>query len=160
MEESKRKKTRAVRRAKRVRSRMLGVAEKPRLSVFRSHKHIRAQLIDDVAGRVISSASSLEKLGDATKVSQEKPEDAAKVAQEKPGDAAQVSKEGKKSGKKSGSTRKFSKGVQVAYLVGTAIAKKAKEAGIKACVFDRGCYRYHGRVKALADGARKEGLRF
>ncbi len=99
---------------------MLGVAEKPRLSVFRSHKHIRAQLIDDVAGRVISSASSL-----------------------------------------GGDAKTFGvKGVKAAALVGAAIAKKAKEAGIEACVFDRGRYRYHGRIKALADGARKEGLRF
>ncbi len=117
MEESKRKRIRAVRRAKRVQSRMLGVAEKPRLSVFRSHKHIRAQLIDDVARNTILSASS----GDATKVS---------------------------------------KGIEAALLVGTAIAKKAKEAGIETCVFDRGRYRYHGRIKALAEGARKEGLRF
>ncbi len=121
MEESKRKRIRAERRAKRVRSRMLGVAEKPRLSIFRSHKHIRAQLIDDAAGgRVISSSSSL---------------------------GADV--------KASGST-----GIEAASLVGTAIAKKAKEAGIETCVFDRGCCKYHGRIKALAEGARKEGLRF
>ncbi len=111
MEESKSKRTRAGRRSKRVRARMLGVAERPRLSVFRSHKHISAQLIDDVAGRVISSARG-------------------------------------------------AKGVKAASLVGADIAKKAKEAGIETCVFDRGRYRYHGRIKALADGARKEGLRF
>ena len=100
---------------------MLGVAEKPRLSVFRSHKNISAQLIDDVAGRAITAASSL----------------GSKV-------------------KGSGS----SKGVEAASLVGIAIAKKAKEAGIETCIFDRGGYKYHGRVKALAEGARKEGLRF
>ena len=145
---------------------MLGVAEKPRLSVFRSHKHIRAQLIDDVAGRVISSASSF-----GVDEKTEKPVDAAHGSKEgkssktgetgdatqvsgKTGDATQVSKENP------GSVPRFSKGVQTAYLVGTAIAKKAKEAGIETCVFDRGRYRYHGRIKALAEGARKEGLRF
>ncbi len=120
MQESKRKRTRAVRRAKRVRARMLGVAEKPRLSVFRSNKHISAQLIDDVERRSITSASSLD----------------------------------------SGIKEAGSKGIGAASLVGTAIAKKAKDAGIKTCVFDRGRYKYHGRVKALAEGARKEGLRF
>ncbi len=98
---------------------MLGVAEKPRLSVFRSHKHIHAQLIDDVVGRVLSSSSSL---------------------------AAEVKASGGR--------------MKAASFVGAAIAKKAKEAGIETCVFDRGRYRYHGRIKALADGARKQGLRF
>ena len=120
MEESKRKKTRAVRRAKRVRARILGVAEKPRLSVFRSNKNISAQLIDDVAGRAITAVSSL---------------------------GSEIKDNG-------------SKGIGAASLVGIAIAKKAKEAGIETCVFDRGRYKYHGRVKALAEGARKEGLRF
>ena len=138
MKESQRKRVRAGRRAKRVRARMLGVAEKPRLSVFRSHKHIHAQLIDDVAGRVVSSASSLGKTGGSTQVSQEL----------------------ENSEKNSDSVPKFSKKIKAASLVGAAIAKKAKEAGIETCVFDRGRYRYHGRIKALAEGARKEGLRF
>ena len=138
-----------------MRKRVNGTPERPRLSVFRSHKHIRAQLIDDVAGRVISASSSLD-VDEKT----EKPGDTAQVPQEKTGDAAQDSKKGKKSDKKSGGTPKFSKGVQTAYLVGAAIAKKAKEAGIEACVFDRGRYRYHGRIKAFAESARKGGLSF
>ena len=120
MQESKRKKARAIRRARRVRARMLGVAEKPRLSVFRSHKNISAQLIDDLTGCTVAATSSL-------------------------------SSEAKDTG---------GKGIEAASLVGIAIAKKAKEAGVKTCVFDRGRYKYHGRVKALAEGARKEGLRF
>ncbi len=123
MKESKRKTVRAVRRARRVRARILGAPEKPRLTVFRSNKHISAQLIDDVASRTIAA------VGDATLGSSENQGNAPK-------------------------------GIEAASLVGTAIAKKAKEAGIKTCIFDRGRYKYHGRVKALAEGARKEGLRF
>ncbi len=111
-----------IRRHTRVRSKVEGSAEKPRLSVFRSLNHIYAQVIDDVKGVTLVSASTL----DAEVVS---------------------SLDGK--GKKS-----------QAELVGQAIAKRALEKGVKQVVFDRGGYKYSGRVQSLADAARKEGLKF
>jgi large subunit ribosomal protein L18 len=104
------------RRHLRVRKKVAGTAERPRLVVFRSDKHIYAQLVDDDAGRTIATVSSL------------------KVA------------EGKKS--------------QKAAEVGKQVAVIAKDRGITRVVFDRGGYKYHGRVKAVADGAREGGLEF
>lgn len=104
----------------RIRKRLSGTAQKPRLSVFRSNKDIYAQLIDDEAGTTLASASSREKDIAAQKV--------VKVESSK--------------------------------LVGVAIAKKSDEMGIKEVVFDRSGYLYHGRVKALAEGAREGGLKF
>jgi large subunit ribosomal protein L18 len=95
---------------------------RPRLSVFRSSKHIYAQLIDDGAGRTLAAASTLDK-----------------ALRE------QI---------KSGADR------SAAEQVGRLLAERAKAAGIEAVVFDRGGYRYHGRVKALADSARAAGLAF
>ena len=100
----------------RVRKKVSGTAERPRLVVFRSDKHIYAQLVDDDAGRTIATVSS-------TKVG---------------------------SGKK---TEKASE-------VGKQVAAVAKDKGITRVVFDRGGYKYHGRVKAVADGAREGGLEF
>jgi large subunit ribosomal protein L18 len=100
----------------RVRKKVAGTAERPRLVVFRSDKHIYAQLVDDDAGRTIATVSSL------------------KVA----------------NGKK---TEKASE-------VGKQVAVVAKGKGITRVVFDRGGYKYHGRVKAVADGAREGGLEF
>ncbi len=105
-----------VRRHMRVRRRLAGTAERPRLVVFRSLKHIYAQLVDDTAGRTLMTVSS------------------------------QALAEGKKS----------ERSVQV----GKAIAERAKAAGITCVVFDRAGYQYHGRVKAVADGAREGGLEF
>jgi large subunit ribosomal protein L18 len=105
-----------VRRHLRVRRRIAGTAERPRLVVFRSLKHIYAQLVDDAAGRTLMTVSS------------------------------QSLADGKKS----------ERSVQV----GKAIAEKAKAAGITRVVFDRAGYQYHGRVKAVADGAREGGLEF
>jgi large subunit ribosomal protein L18 len=110
--ESRRNKIKA-----RIRSRIKGTAEKPRLSVFRSNKQIYAQLIDDLAGVTLVSTSS-RAISD-------------KVAK-----------------------------VEVASLVGKSLAEKAASAGLKTCVFDRNGYLYHGRVKALAEGAREGGLIF
>lgn len=121
---SKKNEARTRRRA-RVRARVSGSAARPRLSVFRSAKHIAAQLIDDAAGRTLAAASDRELKKADLKGAEGM---AAKVA--------------------------------VAYAVGQAIAGKAKKAGISAVVFDRGGYAYHGRVKALADGARAGGLQF
>jgi large subunit ribosomal protein L18 len=110
------------RRAFRVRKRTRGTAERPRLSVVRSHKHISVQIIDDNAGKTLAAASSQDK---------------------------------KLSGKlKSGANQ------EAAQAVGKAIAERAIAAGIKAVCFDRGPYRYHGRVAALANAAREGGLSF
>ena len=107
------------RRHRRVRGRLSGTAERPRLVVFRSNRGIEAQLVDDVGGRTLAAASWLHL---------------------------------KKSFKGSKSEK--------AAEVGKLLATNAKKAGIEQVVFDRGGYLYHGRVKALADGAREGGLRF
>jgi len=95
---------------------------RPRLSVFRSGCHIYAQIIDDVAGRTVASASTLEK--------------------------------DQRTALKSGST------VDAAKAIGKLVAERAVAQGVKEVVFDRGSFRYHGRVKALADAARESGLSF
>ena len=118
------KKVRArLRRKMRIRKRLLGTPERPRLAVFRSARHIYAQVIDDTKGVTISAASSLS------------PEIKDRQAECK--------------GK-----------VEVAKIVGELVAKRAMEKGVKKVAFDRGGYKYHGRVKALADGARESGLEF
>jgi large subunit ribosomal protein L18 len=108
------------RRHARVRKTVRGTADRPRVAVFRSSKHIYAQLIDDLAGRTIASASTVE------------------------ADAKGAS----------GAT------VAAAKAVGQRLGERAKAAGITAAVFDRGGFRYHGRVAAVADGAREAGLEF
>jgi large subunit ribosomal protein L18 len=107
------------RRHRRVRGKVAGTAERPRLAVFRSNRGIEAQLVDDAAGRTVASASWL------------------------------------------GLPKSF-KGDKTAQAteVGKLLAANAKSAGVEAVVFDRGGYLYHGRVKALADGAREGGLQF
>jgi large subunit ribosomal protein L18 len=106
------------RRHRRVRGKIAGTAERPRLAVFRSNRGIFAQLIDDETGRTLASAGWLGlKKGSGTKTEQ-------------------------------------------AGEVGKALAASAKQAGVERCVFDRGGYLYHGRVKALAEGAREGGLTF
>lgn len=108
-----------IKRHERIRKQMSGVADKPRLDVFRSSKHIYVQIIDDVSGTTLISASSLDKDFEG-----------------------------------SGGN------IEAAKKVGLSIAKKALDKGIKAVVFDRGGHLYHGRVKALAEGAREGGLEF
>jgi len=103
---------------KRIRRRVTGTSERPRLAVFRSVKHIYAQVIDDAKGHTMVAASSSEK--DTT--------NGGNVAGAK--------------------------------AIGKLVAERAKDKGIKAVVFDRGGYLYHGRVKALADAAREAGLEF
>ena len=107
-----------LRRHKRVRAKISGTPERPRLNVFRSETNIYAQVIDDVAGVTLCAASSLEK------------------------------------GFGAGSNKEAAK------KVGQAIAERAKAKGITTVVFDRGGYVYHGRVQALAEGAREGGLEF
>ena len=122
-----------------MRSRVTGTAQRPRLSVFRANTHIYAQVIDDGSGKTLVSASSLEvsaKGGSQPKADQ--PSAGAKHSG------------GKAKGKKS----------DVSKEVGKIIAQKAAAKNIKAVRFDRGGFAYHGRVKALADGAREGGLEF
>jgi large subunit ribosomal protein L18 len=118
-----------LRRKKRVRKKIFGYPERPRVSVFRSHKHIYAQIINDVEGHTLVALSSLS------------PEVRTKVEE--------LKSKGEIKGK-----------VDVARLVGRMLAEKAKEKGITKVVFDRGGYKYHGRVKALAEGLREGGLEF
>jgi large subunit ribosomal protein L18 len=106
-----------VRRHRRVRGKIAGTAERPRLVVFRSNRGISAQLVDDASGRTLASASS-----------------------------KGVSASGSK--------------IEQANAVGKALADSAKKAGVDSCVFDRAGYLFHGRVKALAEGAREGGLQF
>ena len=106
------------RRHRRVRSKMHGTAERPRLVVFRSNRGISAQLVDDDSGKTLAGASWV--------------------------------------GLKSFSGNKTDQATEV----GKTLAAAAKEAGVETCVFDRGGYLYHGRVKALAEGAREGGLKF
>jgi len=113
------KEERRIIRHRRVRRRVTGVAERPRLSVFRSGKHIYAQLVDDTGGRTLAAASSRERLA--------------------------VEQSGK---------------VGISFAVGKLVAERARQQGISKVAFDRGGYLYHGRVKALADGARNGGLEF
>jgi large subunit ribosomal protein L18 len=108
------------RRKRGLRKRIFGVPAQPRLSVFRSAKHIYAQVIDDLSGRTLASASTTEKNNRAGR-------GGSKAAAE---------------------------------VVGQRIAERAKGAGVTKVVFDRGGFRYHGRIKALADAARKGGLNF
>jgi len=126
------KKQKKQRRHKRVRSKVFGTVGRPRLCVFRANKHIYVQLIDDNSGKTILSASDIE-LKKRSSFESKKPEN----------------KEWKKNRK-----------IVFGYEVGRLIAKKAIEKKIKEVVFDRGGYKYHGRVKAVAEGARDGGLRF
>ena len=112
------------RRHERIRKKVAGTTERPRLSVYRSLSHMYAQIIDDFKGSTIAAASSLDK---------------------------ELKGKDKKSGKGN---------ISAAKQVGELIAKKALKKGIKKVVFDRGGYLYHGRVKALADAARENGLEF
>ena len=107
-----------LRRRRRVRAKVRGTAERPRLSVFRSNRGIGAQLIDDVAGHTVAAVNWTE--GDL----------------------------------------KSMKAMDQAKRAGELLAERAKAAGVETVIFDRGGYRYHGRVKALADGAREGGLTF
>jgi len=109
---------RRLRRRRRVRARVSGTAERPRLSVFRSNKGVFAQLIDDRKGHTVAAVNWIE------------PELKSLTA------SAQAKR------------------------AGELLAERAKAAGVETCVFDRGGYKYHGRVKALAEGAREGGLQF
>jgi len=121
-DKNKLKQKRLDRRRAHVRKHVFGTADRPRLSIYRSGKHIYAQIIDDMAGRTLAAVAS--------------------------------------TGKDVRGEMKTGANVKAAALVGTAIAQRAKAAGIAAVAFDRGGRMYHGRIKALADAARKAGLKF
>jgi large subunit ribosomal protein L18 len=122
MNPQKLKQVRRLRRRRHVRRKIVGTVERPRLTVFRSSKHIYAQLIDDLNGRTLAAASS------------NAPDLRKDVA--------------------------YGGNVKAAKAVGKRLAEVAKERGITKAAFDRGHYRYHGRIKALADAAREGGLQF
>ena len=111
---------RRVRRHRRVRKKIMGTAERPRLAVFRSNKHIYVQAVDDLAGATIAAASTME------------------------------------TNLRGGSTGT----VAAAKEVGKLLGERVKAAGVSAVVFDRGGFQYHGRVAAVAEGAREAGLEF
>jgi large subunit ribosomal protein L18 len=112
------KPTKRLKRRRRVRAKVTGTAERPRISVFRSNRGVMAQLIDDTAGRTLAAVSWTE------------------------------------------SELKSLPRMDQARRAGELLAERAKAAGIESAVFDRGGYQYHGRVKALAEGAREGGLAF
>ena len=107
-----------LKRRRRVRAKVAGTAERPRISVFRSNRGIHAQLVDDIAGTTVAAVSWTE------------------------------------------SDLRSLKPMEQATKAGSLLAERAKAAGVETAVFDRGGYQYHGRVKALAEGAREGGLRF
>lgn len=107
-----------LRRRRRVRAKVRGSAQRPRLSVFRSNKGLFAQLIDDDSGRTVAAVNWTE------------------------------------------ADLRGLQSMEQAKRVGELLAQRAKDAGVETCVFDRGGYQFHGRVKALAEGAREGGLRF
>lgn len=122
MDQIKEKIRKRVRRHQRVRRKVFGTEERPRLSVYRSLKHIYCQIINDVEGKTLASASTL--LPDMRTL------------------------------------LSYGGNIKAAELVGKKIAEEAQRKGITKVVFDKGGYKYHGRIKALADSARRHGLNF
>ncbi|HYV64408.1 MAG TPA: 50S ribosomal protein L18 [Bryobacteraceae bacterium] len=143
---------------KRIRHKVRGTGERPRLAVFRSLSHIYAQIIDDTKGQtLVAAASSEESLRGAAPTAPAAP---AEAPAGKPAKGEKGEKE-KKTAKKAGPPAKASGGnLAGAKLIGQAIANRAKEKGIKRVVFDRSGFLYHGRIRAVADAARKAGLEF
>jgi large subunit ribosomal protein L18 len=122
MDSNKKKYLARKQRQRRGRAKISGTSQRPRLNIYRSLTNVYAQVIDDVAGKTLAAASTIDK----------------EVA---------TQLEGKSK-------------VEAARLVGKIVAERAKSAGIEKVVFDRGGYRYHGRVAAVAEGAREAGLEF
>ncbi|MEZ5133995.1 MAG: 50S ribosomal protein L18 [Acidimicrobiales bacterium] len=120
MSDAKNKQGARIRRHRRVRKKLRGTPERPRLAVFRSNRHISAQVIDDLTGRTLAAASTVE-----------------------------VDLRGTSTGN-----------IEAARKVGELVGRRAADAGVTAVVFDRGGFKYHGRVAAVADAAREAGLEF
>ncbi len=139
------------RRRKRVRAKIFGTAKVPRLCVFRSAEHIYGQLIDDGKGITLAFASDKVLKSKILEVEQVR-YGAGKEQKSK----TQTKEEEIKKSQKPALTRK----VAIAYQIGKLIAEKALEKKIEKVIFDRAGYKYHGRVKALAEGAREGGLKF
>lgn len=116
------RRTARLKRKKSIRKRLSGTQQRPRLCVFRSSRHIYAQVVDDIKGHTVVAASSMEK-----------------TVKERP---------------------KFENKIELASFIGELIGQRALEKGIKQVVFDRNGFLYHGRIKAVSDGARKAGLDF
>jgi len=138
------------RRHKRVRNRVIGTPERPRIAVFRSNAQIYAQLIDDTAGVTLLSMSSL-------KI------DAPAASAAPKAEAKAEGKKSKKADKGEGAEAKAAvagRKIELAREVGRQFAQAAQAKGFKKAAFDRGGYLYHGRVAALAEGAREAGLEF
>jgi large subunit ribosomal protein L18 len=135
------------RRHKRVRNRVIGTPERPRVCVFRSNAHIYAQLIDDTAGRTLLSVSSLKLDAPAGK------------AEEAPAAKAE-GKKSRKTEKAEKTAAAHGRKTMLAREVGRLLAEAAKAKGHNKVAFDRGGYLYHGRVAALAEAAREAGLDF
>jgi len=135
--DSKIKREKRIRRHKKIRAKIKGTNERPRLCVFRSLKHIYAQLINDEKGKTLVVASDQE-IKKSKKTIQG------------------ASSKSKKTEKETARTRK----VAIAYEVGKLLAEKALKKKIQKAVFDRGGYKYYGRIKAVAEGAREGGIQF
>jgi large subunit ribosomal protein L18 len=146
------------RRKLRIRRKISGTQQKPRLTVFRSAKHIYAQVVDDVSGSTLAHASTLSRDVRSAVAEGKAAAAAPPPAPAAEGEAKPEGKEGKKE-KKEQRPRRFDK-TEAAKKVGVAIAKLVLAKGIDKVVFDRNGYLYHGRVQALADAARKTGLKF
>jgi len=146
------------RRHRRGRVKVQGTSTRPRLSVFRSLQHIHAQIVDDEQGRTLAAASSLD-AGVRAKIEETKKAAPAAPVAQAPATAGKE-KKGKGEEKKAAALQKAGVRVAGAQFVGELLAQRALSAGIKQVVFDRSGYKYHGRVKALADAARAAGLEF
>ncbi len=143
---AKNRKDLRARRHARIQRKVRGTAERPRLVVYRSLRHVEAQLVDDDRGVTL--------LGVSTR--------APAVQSAKGGDKGEKSDKGEKGGKGGKGEKSEARTGKVAasFTAGRLLAERAREVGVEQVVFDRGGFRYHGRVKALADGARDGGLRF
>lgn len=147
-----------LKRKKRVRAKVYGTQDRPRLSVFRSNKHIYAQIVDDAKGLTLISASDLELKMDKQSLLLRNKKTAPQKSQNKAENTTRTSLSSE-SPEHSELQEKYTK-VDTARMVGELLAKKAIKKKVKKVVFDRGGYKYHGRVKALAEGTRKGGLNF
>jgi len=145
-------------RKERVRTKVQGTIERPRMSVFRSNKFIYVQIIDDETQTTLVSASSLEKEL-KQKISEFKAIPKAAPVAEAP-KAEEPAKKGKEKEKKAVVVKPKTVSMFSSELVGAAIAERCKAKGISKVVFDRSGYKFHGRVKQLAESARKAGLDF
>ena len=146
------KREKRYRRHRRVRAKIKGTATRPRFSVFRSHQYIYGQLIDDEKGRTLINGSDLE----LEKVKSQK----SKVKITAPDFVFDEVKGGQAGQNPKLKQENIKAKTDMAYQIGRLIAEKALEKGIKKVVFDRGGYKYHGRIKAMAEGAREGGLEF